>query len=119
MNERRKAERLEERNEVTITIISREKNLPKEKITNSYRMNISVCGSKIQTNILLPVDTLLLADFSLKALQQKINAIGKVKWIKVIIEDESYEEGVEFDNPSSKLAEYIGCKQRSQCLNQI
>jgi len=113
MDEKRKAYRLKEENEVTITVISDRENLPNEKITHSYSMDISVSGSKIQTNILLPVDTLLMLEFSLVALQQKINAIGRVKWIKVIIEDESYEEGVAFDSPKKKLAEYIAWKQNS------
>jgi hypothetical protein len=114
MKEQRKAQRFEEENEVTITVISDKGNLPKEGITNTYSMDISVSGTKIKTNILLPVDTLLKIDFTLETLQQKINAIGKVKWIKIIVDGESYEEGVEFVAPLRKLADYIVGKQKAQ-----
>ena len=96
MDERRGAPRLKEENEIIITVIPNRKNLPKEKIPYNYSKDISVSGAKIQTNILLPVDTLLKIDFKLKTLEQQITALGKVKWLKVLIEDKSYEAGVEF-----------------------
>ena len=113
MDEKRKAKRLEDVNEVTITVISNKKNLPEEKVTHGYSMNISVSGARIKTDVLLPVETLLMVDFSLDDMQKKISAIGQVKWMKVVIEDESYDEGVKFDNPSRKLADYIAWKQKS------
>ena len=72
-------------------------------------------GAKIQTNILLPVDTLLELDFTSKGVQQQINVLGKVKWGKVIIEDESYEVGVEFypSKAIEKLEDYISWKLKS------
>jgi hypothetical protein len=116
MEEKRIAPRLEEENEVTITVISSRNNIPKEKIIYNEITDISASGAKIQTNILLPVDTLLNIDFKLKNVQQKINAIGKVKWIKIIIDDESYEAGVEFVNAPiyaiQRLEDYISWKQK-------
>ena len=56
MDENRVAPRLEEENEVTITVVSNRKNLPKEKIIYNYIKDVSVSGAKLQTNILLPVD---------------------------------------------------------------
>ena len=110
MKEKRKTERLNEFNEITTTIISGEKNF------YNYSEDISVSGAKIRGNITLPVDTLLNIDFTLKNLQQKINAIGKVKWIKIIIDDESYEAGVEFVNAPiyaiQRLEDYISWKQK-------
>ena len=117
MNEKRRAPRLKEENEITISVISNRKNFPKEKITYNDTTDISASGAKIQTNILLPVDTLLNIDFTLKNLQQKINAIGKVKWIKIIIDDKSYEAGVEFVNAPiyaiQRLEDYISWKKKS------
>ena len=104
MDERRGAPRLKEENEIIITVIPNRKNLPKEKIPYNYSKDISVSGAQIQTNILLPVDTLLKIDFKLKTLEQQITALGKVKWLKVLIEDKSYEAGVEFvDTPSEAI----------------
>ncbi len=104
MDERRRASRLKEENEVIITVISNRKNLPKGKIPDNYSKEISVSGAKIQTSILLPVDTLLKIDFKLKTLEQQITALGKIKWLQVLIEDKSYEAGVEFiDTPSEAI----------------
>ena len=118
MEEQRIAPRLDEENEVTITVVSNRKNLPKEKIIYNCSEDISMSGTKIRGNFLLPVDTLLMVDFTLKTLQQKIIAIGKVKWIKIIIEDESYEAGVEFVNAPidaiKKLEDYISWKQKNK-----
>lgn len=123
MEEKRKAERLKELNEITITVISGEENLPKEKVFHNYSEDISVGGAKIQANILLPVDTVLKIDFTLKTLHKQITAFGKVKWIKVIFEDKSYQAGVEFvDTPKEaikKLEDYISWKQKYPSVNPV
>lgn len=116
MKEKRKGERLEELNEITISVISGEKKLPKEKTVDIYSEDISVSGAKIRGNILLPVDTLLQIDFTLKTLRKQITLIGKVKWIKIVFEDKWYEAGVEFFNTPSeainKLEDYIVWKKK-------
>jgi hypothetical protein len=96
MDERRRAPRNKEENEVTITVVSGEKNLPEEKIIYNHTKDISVSGAKLRGSIILPVDTILKMDFISKIMRQQINAFGKVKWVKVIIDDWSYEAGVEF-----------------------
>jgi len=115
MKEKRKTERLKEFNEITTTVISG------EKIFYNYSEDISVSGAKIRGNIFLPVDTLLKIDFTLKNLQQKITAPGKVKWIKTIIENKYYEAGVEFVNTPleaiKKLEDHISWKQKCISLN--
>ena len=122
-DELRKAERLKEEHEITITIVSEDKNLPKEKIRYKFSKDISESGTKIQGNILLPVDTLLKIDLTLESLHQKITALGKVKWIEFNIEDESYEAGVEFVDTSSeaikKIEDYISWKQKFTSLNPL
>jgi hypothetical protein len=123
MDEKRIVPRLEEENEVTISVISEGENTPKEKIIYNYIKDISVSGAKLQTNILLPVDTLLMIEMTLKTLHQMITVIGKVKWIKVVFENKSYEAGVEFLNPPidaiKKLADYISWKQKYTSLNPV
>ena len=115
MKEKRKTERLNEFNEITTTIISGEKNF------YNYSEDISVSGAKIRGNITLPVDTLLNIDFTLNNLQQKITALGKVKWTKRILDDKWYEAGVEFfDTPSEvikKLDDHIFEKQKFTSFN--
>lgn len=121
MKEKRKGERLEELNEVTISVISREKKLPKEKTVDIYSEDISVSGAKIRGNILLPVDTLLQIDLTLKTLRKQITLIGKVKWIKIVFEDKWYEAGVEFFNTPSeainKLEDYIVWKKKRASIS--
>ena len=104
MKERRKEERLKELNEITISVTSDEKNILNHKFLHNYSKDISMSGAKIQSNIHLPVDTLLKIDFKLKTLEKEITTLGKVKWIKVLIEDKSYEAGVEFvDTPDEAI----------------
>jgi hypothetical protein len=118
MDERRKAPRLEEKSDVTITVVSEGKH---QKVIYDSSKDISVYGAKIHSRLNFPVDTLLEIDFTFNAMQEKITALGKVRWIKVIIEDESYEVGVEFvDTPGDaikKLGDYISWKQKRKNLN--
>ena len=115
MYERRRAKRIAEESEVTITIIAGGKKYPRGKVIYNSSRDISVLGARIQSNIFLPVDTLLKIDFKMKNLQQMITAMGKVKWIKVVCEDECYDGGVEFVNTPKeaidKLSAYITWKQ--------
>lgn len=121
--ERRKAERLREDNEITITVVSGGRNLPQEKIIYNYTKDISVGGARIQANVLLPVNALLKIDLILRNLRQTVTAFGKVKWSKVIAENKTYEAGVEFvDTPEESiktLEYYISCKQKYTKLNPV
>jgi len=121
MKEKRKKERIKEFNEITITVISDGENLPEGKDMYNYSEDISVSGAKIRSNIILPVDTLLKIDFTLKNLQQQITAVGKIKWVKVIINDDYYEAGVEFvdtpDEAIQKIEDYISWKKKRTSHN--
>jgi len=101
MKERRRTPRLKEDNGVTINVVSGKKNLPEEEIPYNSK-DISVYGAKIQGNILFPVGTIIKMDITLQTLHQKITTVGKVKWNKFIIENESYEAGVEFFDTSDE-----------------
>ncbi|KUG24439.1 hypothetical protein ASZ90_005727 [hydrocarbon metagenome] len=121
MSDKRKAERLKELNEITISVISEVENIPKEKLSYNYSEDISASGAKIRGNILLPVDTILKIDFRLKTLKKQITAVGKIKWIKVLIEDKYYEAGVEFVNKTDEaiqiIENYISWRQKSKSHN--
>lgn len=107
----RKTERLDEENEITITILSGIKDVPKEKIIYNYSKDISMTGTKIQGNVLLPIDTFLKMDVTLKNLKERVTVFGKVIRNKVLVEGESYEAGVLFvdtpDESIKKLGDYI------------
>ena len=119
----RKAERLDEENDIVITILSEITNPPKEKIVYNYSEDISMTGTRIQGNVLLPIDTFLKIDLILKNLKQKVTVFGKVKRNKVLVEGESYEAGVEFvDTPSEsikKLENYIVSINQYKKLNPV
>lgn len=105
MEERRKEERLKVINEITISIVAADKNITTTKgFPHNYSKDLSASGTKIKTNILLPVDTLLKIDLKLKTLGRQITSLGKVKWVKVNIDDKSYDAGVEFiDTPREAI----------------
>ncbi len=115
MDEKRRAPRIKDENEVAITVVSGGKNLPEEEINGNLTKDISVCGAKIQTNILLPVNTIIELDITSKVVHQQIKILGKVKWSTVIIENESYEVGVEFypSKEMEKLDDYISWQLES------
>jgi hypothetical protein len=123
MYEKRKAPRLKEDNEVTIIVVSGRDPLPREKVIYNSCKDFSISGARINAHILLPVDTLLRIDITLKTVHQMITVMGKVKWIKIICDDESYEEGVEFvntpDEAIKKLKDYISWKQKNTSLKPI
>jgi len=109
MEERRRTPRIKEENEVAITVVSGGKNIPEEQIKDNFTKDISVSGAKIQTNILLPINTLIELDFTSKGMQQQMKILGKIKWRKAVNENESYEFGVEFypGKEIEKLEDYI------------
>ncbi|MGB5217974.1 MAG: PilZ domain-containing protein [Smithella sp.] len=113
MVERRRKPRLQEENEVTITVVSGGEDGP-EKVIHNFSKDISMSGARIQANFYLPVDTLVMMEMNLKTVRQMITVIGKIKWIKIIYENEAYEAGIEFVNTPGdavrKLKDYISWK---------
>ena len=122
-DELRKAARLNEEHNITITILSEDKNLLKEKILYKFSKDLSESGIKIRGNIPLPVDTLLKIELSLKSLHKEITAFGKVKWVEFNTEDGSFEAGVEFVDTSSEaikeIEDYILSKHKFASVNPL
>ena len=88
---------------------------PEEEILYTYTRDISLQGARIRAKNILPVGTYLNVELTLNNLQEMIIVLGKVKWIRSIIENEYYEIGVEFINTPvdafTKLWNYILSKQ--------
>jgi hypothetical protein len=114
MDERRRTPRIKDENAVTVTSASGENDIPKEKTIDDAFKDISMLGAKIQTSVRLPIGTILEMDFLSNGVNQQINVIGKVKWGKTLIEDESYEMGVEFypSKAMQKLEDYVTWKEK-------
>jgi c-di-GMP-binding flagellar brake protein YcgR len=117
MDERRRTPRIKEENNVTITVISGDENLPEKKINYYLSKDISTSGIRIQTNIFLPVNTQLKIEVTLKDSPQMITAFAKVIWIKTFSNVGFYEAGLKFFNTSNEmirqLEDYISWKQKS------
>lgn len=119
MDDRRRVPRIKDENRVTITLFSRDKI---QEVIPDRDEDISIYGARIHSHLQFPVDSLLELDFT-TSLGKKITALGKVKWVKVVIEDKSYDLGVEFvdttDEAIKKLEDYISWKQKRIRLNQF
>lgn len=119
----RKAERLDEENEIQITILSEIENLSKEEILYNYSADISMTGTRIKGNVLLPVDTNLKIDLTLKNARQTVTVFGRVKWSKIAGDNKSYEAGVEFvdtpDESIKRLGDYIISINQYKSLNPV
>ena len=118
--DKRKSKRLTQENEITIKIVPKEK-LPSDKKTIYHiSKDISSSGVRIQSNVFLPVNTLIKIQLNLKAPPRMVTALGKVKWIRSLYGDESYEAGLEFVDTSSEtiqlLAEHIDKNMKIKSL---
>jgi hypothetical protein len=94
-----------------------EKKISRENISYHFSKNFFMSGATLQCNVLLPVDTIIEIDIELNDLQQNITTIGKVKWNKVISENESYEAGVEFvDIPGDSILKLQEQRQKDDAM---
>jgi len=103
MDEKRRDKRLSEENRVTITLFS--KGMSGDVLENIFALtrDISLSGVKIQTDVKLPIGTLLKVELALTRTHKLISVIGKVKWVKHLYGDEVFEAGVEFvDTPPAR-----------------
>lgn len=96
MAEKRKAKRLNNSDEVEITIFADGKRFPKEKIVHNLSKDISLLGARIKADTYLPINSFIKAEIKLKATHPTITIVGQVKWIKSIKNENCYEAGVEF-----------------------
>lgn len=104
MYEKRRAKRLRQENEIAIQIVSAGKPMPDIKIIYHISKDISSSGARIQANAFLPVDTILKIQLTLKNPPRMVTALGKVRWIRSLYGDETYEAGMEFvDTPSETI----------------
>jgi hypothetical protein len=103
MAERRKVKRLEEENEITITVLSGGENPPEENIIYNFSKDISESGIRIGGSSFLHVDALLNIKVTLNNPPQTITALGKVKWIKSFYGGVFFETGLEFVHASKEM----------------
>jgi len=115
MRERRKEERLKILNWISVSLISQDTHHPKKNVPFNYSENISAGGMKIRGSSFVPVGTQIKIDYRMNSGSDKtVTVTGKIVWIRMIIENEYYEAGVEFaqlsDETAGKLKDYIQSK---------
>jgi c-di-GMP-binding flagellar brake protein YcgR len=93
MAERRKEERLKERNKVAIRPLRSGRKGPE---TGAYTYDLSVWGARIFSQDHFDVGTPLEIRIELGRTRQTVSLLAKVKWQNYREEDELYEMGVEF-----------------------
>jgi len=103
MSEKRRDRRVREQALFTITLISKDTAGTHPKIIHHTTEDISLTGAKIHTNAFLPVGSFLKIDLSLTEPPRMISAYAKVRWVKSIYADESFELGIEFVDTSINI----------------
>lgn len=101
MHERRRERRLEDFNEVTLSVRTGENNFH-EKISHIFTEDISESGARIYATAILPVDALVQIEMKIENMHQIITTPGQVVWAKAISSDESCEAGLEFVSTPAK-----------------
>jgi c-di-GMP-binding flagellar brake protein YcgR len=99
MAERRKEERLKERNRVSVRPLRPGRTIPE---TPAYTYDLSVWGARIFTEDFFDVGTPLEIRIELGRTRQTVSILAKVKWQSFREEDELYEMGVEFRHQVSE-----------------
>jgi hypothetical protein len=98
--DKRKAKRIKEETQVTITLLSKDAMDPGKKLSYHLTKDISSVGLKILTNTFLPISSMLKIELALSKPPKLIIAFGKVRWVKSRYADELFEIGIEFaDTP--------------------
>ncbi|HON59764.1 MAG TPA: PilZ domain-containing protein [Smithella sp.] len=123
MQERRKFQRLNELHQVSVTPLTENAAFSDGLLFYNYSENLSVSGTKIRGNILLPVGALVRIDFTLKNPNKKISVTGRVKWNNVIIANHYCEAGIEFvEIPADTfwaLQDYIASRQARKNMDPL
>ncbi len=107
MVEKRRVKRLKDNDEVAVTIFADGKQFPKEKVCKNNSKDISLLGTRIKTNVYFPVNSFIKTEMKLKSKYPTITLIGQVKWVKAILNDRTFEAGVEFLAPPSDIVKNL------------
>jgi Tfp pilus assembly protein PilZ len=98
MANKRKEERIVERNKVSIKPCPHGK---KGSVVNAYTHDISIGGARIYTKELFDVGSFIKIQIELARTNECITLDGEVKWLNVKKEEDLFELGVEFHHQIS------------------
>ena len=94
--ERRHVQRIEQETKVAFCVISEGESTHRRKVSHSLTKNISLNGIMIESDVFIPVGSMLTLDLRLEKNPEVITVVGQVRWIKTLFEDESFAMGLEF-----------------------
>jgi c-di-GMP-binding flagellar brake protein YcgR len=101
MREKRRAKRVKEKAEVSITLIHQDDLRAGSKIIHHFTKDISLGGIRIQSDTFIPVNSMVKIKLPIGSPTKLISALGKVRWIKRL-EEGLFEMGVEFVDTSQE-----------------
>ena len=102
--ERRQVQRIEQETKVAFSVMPGGEFAHRRKVSHSLTKNISLSGIMIQSDVFIPVGSLLTLELSLEKNPEVITVLAQVRWIKALFEDECFAVGLEFvDLPTTCL----------------
>lgn len=103
--ERRLDSRVQEEDKVVLELLTNGAPPSDKTLLNALSRDVSPGGTKLMTNTLLPVGTLLKLEIALSRRRRLVRAMGVVRWARSISEEEWFEIGVEFTHisPEDKM----------------
>jgi len=109
MKEKRIGKRVRKSDNLVIEIIAHEKSLEGKKIHYTLTKNMSLDGVNIRSNTFLPIDTVVDITLNSKKVRKAICIRAKVRWIKSLYDDETFEIGLAFvDTPPQVIRSLLG-----------
>lgn len=102
MKERRRARRISEKAEATISPASTDYLDLDKKVARCLTEDISIKGIKIQSEKFLPVNSILKIQLSLRDPTRLINVWGKIRWVRQLKACEVFEMGIEIVGTSKE-----------------
>ena len=94
--ERRNVQRIEQETKVAFSVMSEGESAQYRKVAYSLTKNISLNGIMIESDMFIPVGSMLTLDLRLEKNPEVITVVGQVRWIKTLFEDECFAVGLEF-----------------------
>lgn len=96
MIEKRKDQRKQEENKLTIDLFSNEIETGKYIRVNALTQDISLSGIRVQCDKTFPVGTMVKTKITLSKSHKLINLDGRIVWVKDVQDGEFFEMGIQF-----------------------
>lgn len=96
MIEKRRDQRKQEENKLTLELFSDERSTGKYIKVNALTQDISLSGIRVQCDKSFPVGTVVKTQITLSKSRKLINLDGKIVWVNDVQDGEFFEMGIQF-----------------------